>query len=243
MTIGPVQFVAIGFDRIDRFRGEIINEIEAAESRGTVRILDFLFVMKEENGDLVALEFEDDDVDEDDDLGELVGALMGFEFEGDDFGSVSPEELGAHAGLSLQDIQDIGLDLEPGTAAAVLLVEHRWAKGFRDAVIDAGGRLLAEGFVSADGLMTLGTELAAVADAVDAIEEADAAEAEATLRELEALAVIDATDELKAAIAAQTVRTLVEAGFIEGSEAGAATEAVIDAKILQTVLEDGGVSA
>jgi len=232
--------VAIGFDRIDRFRGEILQEIESVQSRGTVRILDFLFVMKEESGDLIALEFDDDDADEDDDLGELVGALMGFEFEGDDFGSVSPEDLGAsRAGLSLQDMRDIGLDLEPGTAAAVVLVEHRWAKGFRDAVIGAGGRLLAEGFISADGLMTLGTELAAVAEAVDAIEMADAAEAEATLRALEALTVIDATDELKAAIAAQTVLALVDAGFVEGADAADATEAVIDAKVLQSVLEEG----
>ena len=45
--------------------------------------------------------------------------------------------------LSDDDIEELGVDLPPNSSAAILLFEHLWATKFRDAVVDAGGELVA----------------------------------------------------------------------------------------------------
>ena len=60
MNIGPIQLIALGFERTDKFKGRIMRELEEIKSRGVIRVLDLLFVMKDENGDIVA--FEDTDL-------------------------------------------------------------------------------------------------------------------------------------------------------------------------------------
>jgi hypothetical protein len=74
--IGPVQLVAIGFPPDAEFEGRIMDELARLESHETIRILDLLFVGKDaETGDLIALDYQGED------LGAIVGALLGFEFE------------------------------------------------------------------------------------------------------------------------------------------------------------------
>ena len=76
--IGPVQLVAIGFPPDAEFEGRIMDELERLESHETIRILDLLFVGKDaETGDLLALDYQGEE------LGAIVGALLGFEFEND----------------------------------------------------------------------------------------------------------------------------------------------------------------
>jgi hypothetical protein len=45
--------------------------------------------------------------------------------------------------LADEDIADLGADLEPNSSAAILLFEHLWATKFRNAVLGAGGELIA----------------------------------------------------------------------------------------------------
>ena len=235
MRIGPVQFVAVGFETLDRFRGDIIDELEQLTPLGAVRILDVLFVAKEDNGDLVALEMGDLGEEEGDEvLGTLIGMLLGFSFEGEDGKTqvtVDVTESSA-IGVSVADIRRIARDLAPGTGAGLLLVEHRWAAGLRDAILAAGGHLIAQGFLTLDGLALMGAELAATADAIEAIEVADALEAEATLQSIEALATIELAEEAEAALVARTIRTLVDTGFIEKGLADEAVAAVVDAALI-----------
>ena len=76
--IGPVQLVAIGFPPDAEFEGRIMAELERLERHETIRILDLLFVGKDaETGDLLALDYQGED------LGAIVGALLGFEFQDD----------------------------------------------------------------------------------------------------------------------------------------------------------------
>src|SRR3712207_9145880 len=76
--IGPVQLVVIGFPPEADFEGRIMDELERLEAHETVRILDLLFVGKDaETGDLLALDYQGEE------LGAIVGALLGFEFEDD----------------------------------------------------------------------------------------------------------------------------------------------------------------
>ena len=229
MALGPVQVIAIGFDRLDRLQGQILYAIDELTPLGAARIVDALFVAKEDDGALVALEIEDvglGDVDED--LGQLVGQLLGFSFEGEAEGGQGDGSDTSLLGVSAADIERIGTDLAPGTGALLLLVEHRWATGLRDAIIDAGGRVLVQGFLTQEALLMIGAELAATADAIDAVEAAIELEAEAHVRALSALATIEIADEIRAAVVADTILALVEAGFIERSVADQAAAALVD---------------
>jgi len=163
--IGPVQLVAIGFGPEANFEGRIMAELARLEQSGTIRVLDLLFVTKDEgSGDLVALDYQGED------LGGIVGALLGFEFEGNGErpGPVPGE---GHAfGVSREQIEAIGADLEPGASAGVLLVEHVWAKRFKAAVRDAGGVPLGEGFLTPEAIASVVLELEAMAEALDEVE-------------------------------------------------------------------------
>jgi hypothetical protein len=162
--IGPVQLVAIGFGPEAEFKGEIMAELARLENTGTIRILDLLFVRKEEDGDLVALDYQGED------LGAIVGALLGFEFEGNG-GEPSPPPVDSHAfGLSREQIETMAAALEPGHSAGFLLVEHAWAKRFKTAVREAGGVPLGEGFLTPETVAMVAAELMAMAGALDEIE-------------------------------------------------------------------------
>ena len=162
--IGPVQLVAIGFGPEAKFEGRIMAELARLEQSETIRLLDLLFVQKEEDGDLVALDFQGED------LGSIVGALLGFDFEGDGGGEpAAPAE--AHAfGLSREQIEAMGAQLEPGSAAGIVLIEHVWARDFKAAIRDAGGVPIAEGFLTPEAIQAVAPELSAMAEALDEVE-------------------------------------------------------------------------
>lgn len=244
MTLGPVQVLAVEFDSIDRLQGQVLEAIDELTPLGAARIIDALFVAKDHNGDLTALEAGDARA-EDEALGELVGQLLGFSFDGDQPAEHDVVQGGDPSlmGVTPADIERIGDDLAPGSGALVMLIEHRWATGLRDAVADTGGRLVAQGFLTPDGLMLLGAELVAAVEAIDAIETAVELEAMATVRSLEALASIEVAAEVEAAVAAHVIRTLVEAGFIEELAAQAAAAAVLDAALIEQAATAGAEQA
>ncbi|MBT8240679.1 MAG: DUF1269 domain-containing protein [Acidimicrobiia bacterium] len=156
--IGPVQFVAFEFDTLDRFEGRIIDKLDELIDVPAVRILDVLFVAKEDNGDLVALESSDLGAEEDDEfLGAVIGELMGFSFVGEDPDGLSEDLDEASAiGIAPADIRRMGEDLAPGSALGLMLIEHRWATGLRDEIRNAGGTPVAQGFLTLEGLVMVG---------------------------------------------------------------------------------------
>jgi hypothetical protein len=163
--IGPVQLLAIGFGPEAKFEGRIMAELARLEHSGTIRVLDLLFVSKDdESGDLLALDYQGED------LGGIVGALLGFEFEGN---GERPRNApgGGHAfGLSREQIEAMGAALEPGHSAGFLLVEHAWEKQFKAAVRDAGGVPLGEGLLTPEAIAAVALELEAMAEALDEVE-------------------------------------------------------------------------
>ena len=233
--LGPIQFVAFGFDSLDGLRGGILEQLDEITSLASVRILDVLFVAKEANGDVVALESSDlGEEDGDDLLGAIIGQLMGFSFDGEATAATADGFDDASAiGVTPDDVRSIAANLAPGSAAALLLIEHQWAAGLRNAIVDAGGVMISQGFLSLEGLVMVGAELTATADAIDAIEMAAALEAEATLRSLEALATIEVAQEIEAAVVARTVLTLVEAGLIEQAAMEDALTTLLAAEIIE----------
>ena len=170
-NIGPVQLLAVGFDPEARFEGRIMDELAKLERHETIRILDLLFVGKDaETGDLLALDYQGED------LGAIVGALLGFEFEDDgERQDGSLQEIQAHAfGLSQREIHGIAASLKPGSSAGFLLIEHVWARDLKRAIRDAGGFPLGEGFLTPETLAEVASELLAMSETLEELETEEA---------------------------------------------------------------------
>ena len=166
--IGPVQLLAIGFGPGAKFEGKIMDELGKLERKETIRILDLLFVHKDaETGDLLALDYQGEE------LGAIIGALLGFEFEGDEqpagstpAGSTEEEKLESHAfGLSQRDIEGLA-----GSSAGFLLVEHVWARDLKRAIRQTGGVPLGEGFLTPEAVAEVAAELAALVEIYEELE-------------------------------------------------------------------------
>jgi len=119
MTIGPVEYIIVGFPG-NKFTGEIAPELIALVESETVRILDLIFIGKDADGSVVS--FEIDELD----------GLAGFGgLDADVGGLISPEDIEYAAGA-----------LEPNSSAALLIWEDVWAAPFAEAVRRSNGVLL-----------------------------------------------------------------------------------------------------
>jgi hypothetical protein len=119
MTIGPVEYILVGFPG-NQFNGEIAPELVDLVESGTIRILDLIFIGKDADGSVVA--FEIDELD----------AATGFDrLDGDVGGLISPA-----------DIEYAAAALEPNSSAALLIWEDVWAARFAEAVRKSNGVLL-----------------------------------------------------------------------------------------------------
>jgi uncharacterized membrane protein len=160
MAIGPVQLIVLGFPHPD-FHGEIIDELERLRESDTVRVIDALAVYKDADGDIEAMHLSNLSMDEAVELGSKVGALIGLGFDGEE-GAEAGAEAGARAAADgiapfpEDDAWDVLEDIPNGTAAALVLLEHHWAVGLRDAVARAGGYRVSDGFISPLDLIALG---------------------------------------------------------------------------------------
>jgi uncharacterized membrane protein len=160
MAIGPVQLVVLGFVEPD-FRGEVIAELERLRETDMIRVIDAVGVYKHADGELEVKHFSNLTPDESVELGATVGALVGLGVGGEE-GAAEGAELGAEMGADGIDVfegadqWDVLEDIPPNTAAALILIEHHWAVGLRDAVIRAGGFALGETFISPVDLVAIG---------------------------------------------------------------------------------------
>jgi hypothetical protein len=119
MTVGPVEYIVVGFPG-NKFTGEIAPELIALVESGTVRVLDLIFIGKDIDGSVLAIEI--------DELDDLVGFAG---LDGEVGGLISPEDVAHVADL-----------LEPNSSAALLIWEDVWASSFAAAVQRADGVLL-----------------------------------------------------------------------------------------------------
>jgi hypothetical protein len=119
MALGPVEYIVLGFPG-NSFSGEIAPELAKLVADGTIRILDLVFIGKDEDGDVVAFEF--------DQLEDEVGFA---DLDGEVGGIISPDDI-AHAAEAL----------EPNSSAALLIWEDLWAAPFAQAVRNSGGMVL-----------------------------------------------------------------------------------------------------
>jgi hypothetical protein len=122
--LGPVDWIVVEFPG-SKFTGEIAPILKDYVDRGLIRILDLLFLRKDDQGNLEAFETADLDDSE-------IGELRSYETE-------------LAMLLSEQDVADLAQAIEPGSSATVLVWENTWAAPFGAAVRHAGGHLAASG--------------------------------------------------------------------------------------------------
>ena len=138
--MGPIDYIVVEWPGRQP-QGELAPLLLDLVDRGLVRILDIALMVKAEDGSYASI-----------DLGELDGDFA--EFEGASSGLLTDE-----------DLQAAAASLEPGTSAAVLMWENRWAAPVAVALRKSGGQLVASGRI----------EIQAILAALDALEEAAAA--------------------------------------------------------------------
>lgn len=138
MTIGPVEYIVVGFPG-NTFKGDIAPELTKLVDSGTIRILDLVFVTKDDDGNVDVVEYEDhDDV-----------AL---------FSSLDGEVGGL---ISEADVEYAAEALDPGSSAALLIWEDVWATPFVDAMRHSGGVLIEGARIPHDLIEAAEAELAA----------------------------------------------------------------------------------
>jgi hypothetical protein len=122
--LGPVDWIVVEFEGT-RLNGDIAPILKDYVDRGLIRVLDLLFIKKDEDGGFEAFEATDLEDSE-------IGELRAYETE-------------LAMLLSEQDVADLVETIEPGSSAAVLVWENLWAAPFGSAVRHAGGQLVASG--------------------------------------------------------------------------------------------------
>ena len=172
MAIGPVQLVVLGFQQPE-FHGEIIAELERLRESDTVRVIDALAVHKDAEGEMEVQHLSNLTRDEAVELGSKVAALVGLGIAGEE-GMEAGAAAGAEAaqdGVEVfddDDAWDVLEEIPNDSAAALVLLEHHWAVGLRDAVAAAGGFRIADGFISPLDLVEIGLLTRDEADELEA---------------------------------------------------------------------------
>jgi hypothetical protein len=131
--LGPVDWLVVEFPGADYGKGKVAPYLQDLVERGLVRVLDLVFLKKDEDGALEMAEISDLDKSE---LGEL---------------RASEAELAMV--LSEQDVLDLAETIEPGHSAALLVWENLWAAPFGAAVRHVGGQLVASGRIPTQAVL------------------------------------------------------------------------------------------
>lgn len=158
MSLGPVQLLVIGFTDPD-FHGQIRAQLDRLRASDTIRILDLAFVEKDADGNLQRLRMTELTPAEAEELGALVGALVGLGAGGEqgaELGAVAGAAAGADGHVLPDDVWYIEDAMGDAEAAAIVLLEHRWAIGLREAIHSAGGFHLADAWVHPLDLVSVG---------------------------------------------------------------------------------------
>ena len=170
MAIGPVQLIVLGFDA-PNFKGEILAELDRLKENDIVRVIDGLAVYKDAEGEVTVLKRTDLSDEEAAEFGATVGALIGLGVAGAE-GAEAGAELGAErtaGGVDVfpeGDVLDVVEEIPNDSAAAIILLEHRWAIPLREAVTRASGMPIADKFIHPLDLVAVGLIAAEEAEAL-----------------------------------------------------------------------------
>jgi hypothetical protein len=130
--LGPIDWIVVEFPG-SRFNGEIAPALADLVDRGIIRVLDLLVLKKDADGTLEAFELSD--------------------LEDSELGGLRSHEDELAMLLSEEDVNALAAAVEPGSSAAVLVWENKWAAPFGMAVRHSGGQLVASGRIPVQALL------------------------------------------------------------------------------------------
>jgi hypothetical protein len=131
VELGPIDYIVVEWPAGKQPTGEAMPYLVDLVERGVIRVLDFAFVQKQEDGRVVALDLNALDGD---------ASLMVFD--------------GASSGiLGESDYEEAGAAIEPGCAAALLVYENTWAAPFATALRKGGAQLVANGRIPVNAII------------------------------------------------------------------------------------------
>jgi hypothetical protein len=119
---GPVDIIALEFPG-NQFKGELAPAMRDLVEKGLIRIIDLLFVFKDDDGTVGSIELAG--------LGKELEPLF-IDIDG---------QLGGGL-LDAEDVEEVADRLPAGCSVALLVVENLWAIPFVNAVRNAGGELV-----------------------------------------------------------------------------------------------------
>ncbi len=137
-VMGPVDFLVVRFPG-NRFTGRIAPEIRRLEDSGTVRVIDLIFIRKDEEGNVESFEVADLG-------GEAENAFQIFAGKTGEW-------------LSQDDVESIGEELPNNSSAGAILFENLWAIRLKEAMLESGGELVAQGRISPELIEKVGQKM------------------------------------------------------------------------------------
>ncbi len=129
---GPIDYLVVEFPG-NKMTGEGLPLLVELVDAGIIRILDLLFVTRELDGSVKAVDISDFDGDGTLDLAVFEGASSGL--------------------LAEDDIDDATSVIEPGSSAGILIYENVWAAPFAAALRRGGGQLVASGRIPVQAIL------------------------------------------------------------------------------------------
>jgi uncharacterized membrane protein len=157
-SVGPIQMLSVAFPG-NRFKGEILPELERLKKDGIVRVIDLLLVRKDELGNVMVTTASDLDWEEAVSFGSYVGSLAGYAASGP-----AGIEKGAIAGAAeladghlfdQDDVFRVTEALPKNMSAALVLLEHTWAKPLLEALDRAAGVELSNDWIRPEEVVTV----------------------------------------------------------------------------------------
>jgi Family of unknown function (DUF6325) len=130
--LGPISYLIVEFPG-SKMTGEGFPALVDLVDRGLIRIIDLLFVTRDQDGTTRRLELRDIDHDGQLDLAVFEGASSGL--------------------LDESDVADAGSVIEPGSSAGILVFENRWATDFVQALRRSEAQLVSAGYIPQDALV------------------------------------------------------------------------------------------
>src|SRR5213079_1409195 len=130
--LGPVDYLVVEFPAgKSNFTCEMAKELLALVDAGTIRVIDVLILVKDEDGSVEASELSDI---------EELGELQALEAQ--------LAEL-----LAADDVVHLAAAMDPGSTAGVLIYENLWAAPFASAARRSGGQLIANGRIAIQAII------------------------------------------------------------------------------------------
>jgi hypothetical protein len=121
MTYGPIDFIALEF-KGNRFTGEVLKSLLDLIESDIIRVIDLVIVIKEKDGAVSVRELQQLDPDSVAIFDPLQAQITGM--------------------ITEEDVEMVGEALENNSTAAAMLFENLWAIHFKEAVLEANGRVL-----------------------------------------------------------------------------------------------------